>query len=120
MRRTQKPLEAWTEGTVNRTAEHIQICYGEGHKAVALVAPRPSKGFTVQFMLRPSDEHPRIARILSEVRGELEFYLLHGIGPDSWLFARYHCETPANHRSLVHWSWHPRATAATRTAGARS
>lgn len=119
MRRSQKPLEAWTEGTVNRAAEHIQICYGEARNAVALVAPRSNKGFTVQFMLRPAPENPRTSRILSEVRGELAFYLLHGIGPDSWLFARYHCETPANHRSLVHWSWHPKATQLSHSQGKR-
>ena len=108
MRITGKARTAWVEGAVDRGADHISVCYGEGRKAVALVAPHATNGFTVQFLLRArrTDEHAN--RILTEVRRELAFYLLDAVGPDSWPFVQYHCETPANRRSIVHWRWHPK------------
>ena len=97
---------AWVEGPVNRAAEHASVCYGESGKAVALVAPHKRHGFTVQFLLKARRSDPRASRILDDVRRELTFYLLDVVGKDSWPFVRYHCETPANRRSIVHWSWH--------------
>ncbi len=101
---------AWIEGVVDRRAEHVSISYGEAHRAVALIAPRAKKGFTVQFLLKPRRSNPHASRILAEVRRELTFYLLDVVGPDSWPFVQYHCDSPANQRSLVHWRWNPRAS----------
>ena len=107
MRLTAKARPAWVEGAVNRRTEHVSVSYGESRRPVALVAPRPSNGFTVQFLLKARRADVRAIRILDEVRRELTFYLLDVVGPDSWPFVQYHCDTPANSRSIVHWSWHP-------------
>ncbi len=107
MRFSQKARVAWMEGVVNRDEEHASVCYGENPRAVALVAPDDKRGFTVQFLLKARRGDARADRILDAVRRELTFYLLEIIGPDSWAFVEYHCDTPANRRSIVHWSWHP-------------
>ena len=109
MRVTGKTRAAWIEGAVNRGADHVSVSYGEGRRAVALVALHPTAGFTVQFLLKARRADPRASRILNEVRRELTFYLLDVVGPDSWPFVQYHCETLANRRSIVHWSWHPKS-----------
>ncbi len=109
MRVTPADEAAWIEGVVNRRGDHISIAYGEDRRPVALVARRARKGFTVQFLLKPRRADERSSRILSDVRGELTFYLHDVVGPDAWAFAQYHCTTPANQRSLVHWRWHPKA-----------
>ena len=109
MRITKKERVAWVEGPVNRAADHVSVSYGEGDRAVALVAPHARKGFRVQFLLRARHTDARTSRILDEVRRELTFYLLDVVGPDSWPFVQYHCDTPANRRSRVHWRWHPHA-----------
>lgn len=110
MRLTRKPRAAWVEGLVNRGADHVSISYGEESRSVALVAHHAKKGFTVQFLLPSRRTGTRASRILHEVRRELTFYLLDVVGPDSWPFVQYHCETPANRRSIVHWRWHPKPT----------
>ena len=99
---------AWVEGTVNRAGDHVSLCYGENRKAVALVAHHDRRGFTVQFLLKSGGANPRTDRILDEVNRELLFYLLQAVGPDSWPFVQYHCDTPANRQSMVHWDWHPK------------
>lgn len=109
MRITGKVRPAWVEGAVDRSADHVSVSYGEGQRAVALVAQHETKGFTVQFLLKERRADTRASKILTEVRRELTFYLLDVVGPDSWSFVQYHCDTPANRRSIVHWRWHPRA-----------
>ena len=111
MRAIGKARPAWVEGAVNRGADHVSVSYGEGRRAVALIAPRATKGFKVQFLLKARRADARASRILDEVRREITFYLLDVVGPDSWSFVQYHCESPANHRSIVHWRWHPKSVA---------
>ena len=110
MRLSLKPKSrlAWVEGKVNRRAEHASICYGESHRPVALVPPNKRHSFTVEFILKARPNDVRSGRILEDVRRELQFYLLDVIGPDSWSFVQFHCDTPANTRSIVHWNWHPK------------
>lgn len=108
MRITGKERVAYVEGVVNRDSDHVSVCYGEARKAVALVAPA-REGFTVQFLLKARRADERARKVLDEVRRELTFYLLDVVGPDSWPFVQYHCDTPANRRSIVHWRWHPRS-----------
>ncbi len=110
MRFTQKTRAAWVEGNVNRARDHLEIRYGEGRVPVALIAQRMRGGFTVQFLLKADHTSQRTSRILNDVYKELTFYLLDVMGPDSWPFVQYHCTTPANRRSIVHWSWHPSPT----------
>ena len=106
-RRTPRP--AWVEGVVNRAADHVSLSYGESHRAMALVAPHRRHGFTVQFLRKARRTEVRANQMLDEVRRELTFYLLDVVGPDSWPFVQYHCDTPANRLSRVHWTWHPKA-----------
>jgi hypothetical protein len=106
--RIRKPRIAWIEGVVDRNADHVSLSYGEAQRAVALVAPRGRQGFTVQFLLKARETEERANKILGDVRRELTFYLLDVVGPDSWAFVQYHCDAPANHRSIVHWTWHPK------------
>jgi hypothetical protein len=110
MRYWRKPRPAWTEGIVNQRDTHARISYGESLRAVALVG-QTKRGFRVQFLLkaRPGDQTGH--RILETVRQELTFYLHDVVGPDAWPFVEFHCDTPANRRSAVRWSWHPRPSA---------
>jgi hypothetical protein len=108
MRLTGKVGTAWVEGPVDRGTDHVSISYGEARKAVALIAPHARNGFTVQFLLKAGPTDLRAKKILDDVRRELAFYLLDAVGPDSWPFVQYHCESPANCRSIVHWHWHPK------------
>ena len=108
MRSPTTARPAWVEGVVNRQADYVSVSYGEGRNAVALIAPHATRGFRVQFLLKARHTNPRTSRILDEVRRELAFYLLEVVGPDSWPFVQYHCDSPANRRSLVHWAWHPK------------
>ena len=102
------PRTAWVEGVVDRRADHVSLSYGESQRAMALVAQHGRYGFTVQFLLKARRTEVRANKILDAVRRELTFSLLDVVGPDSWAFVQYHCETPANRRSSVHWTWHPK------------
>jgi hypothetical protein len=110
----RKPRIAWVEGLVDREADHVSLSYGESRRAVALVAPHGQQGFTVQFLLKARRTEARANKLLDAVRRELTYYLLEAIGPDSWTFVQYHCETPANRLSIVHWAWHPKSVIPTR------
>ncbi len=99
---------AWVEGVVDRRADHVSLSYGESRRAMALVAPHRRHGFTVQFLFKARRTEVRANKMLDDVRRELAFYLLDVVGPDSWAFVQYHCETPANRLSIVHWTWHPK------------
>ena len=120
MRKTGIPERppAWIEGPVNRRGAHISVCYGEDQRAVALIARSPNRTFIVQFLLKPRRLDARREMILAQVRQELTSYLRDIVGPDAWTFAQYHCTTPANRRSIVHWRWHPKAEPKARNAAA--
>lgn len=88
----------WTEGTVDRQGEHLQITWGDDHNPVALVGRGSGRMFVVQFLA---------CRTPPEVRRELDFYLTQVGGPDPWAYAIYHCGTAANVYSEVHWHYYP-------------
>ena len=106
MRLTINGKPAWVEGAVSRRGDHVSISYGEGRRVVALIAQQ-SREFRVQFLLKEHRGDVRATRILEDVRRELTHYLLHAVGRDAWPFVQYHCQSPANLRSMVHWHWHP-------------
>ncbi|MBI3321071.1 MAG: hypothetical protein HYZ91_02250 [Candidatus Omnitrophica bacterium] len=93
---------------MDRGSDSRRLSSGESRRALALVAPHDRHGYTVQFLLKARREM-RANKLLDKVRRELTYYLLEAIGPDSWAFVQYHCETPANRLSLVHWAWHPKS-----------
>jgi len=90
----------WTEGTVDRGAEHLQITCGDDAGPVALVGRGSARTFIVQFL-------PGTYESPDEVRGELNFYLTKWGGPDPWAYAIYHCGTASNLYSNVHWHYFP-------------
>lgn len=96
---------------MDRAAEHLKLCYGDRQVPVALVAREVNKDFTVEFLVNKRITDRLASRMAEAVRRELDTYLLHAVGPDSWAFARYHCDTAANRCSAVHWSWQPKAGA---------
>ena len=113
----------WVEGIVDTNEDHIRLWHGkpptenkggavrERGRPDALVARGRGKTFTVQFLLaaRPTDQ--RTAKILQDVRRELDFYLIELSTPDRpapWAYAKYHCYTAANIYSKVHWGWFPK------------
>lgn len=113
----------WVEGVVDTTEDHIKLWHGQPPTAdqdgavrqsgrpVALVAPGPGKSFIVQFLLSARSRDKRTAKILKDVRRELDFYLIELSTPDRpapWAYAQYHCYTAANIYSRVHWGWFPK------------
>ena len=116
----------WVEGVVDTNEDHLKLWHGKPPRQdskgriyqyaktpIALLARGPGKTFTVQFLLaaRPTDK--RTAKILKDVRRELDFYLIELSTPDRpapWAYAQYHCSTMANFYSKVHWAWCPKAS----------
>lgn len=93
-------------GIVNRAEEHILLVYGDPNEvnpkdfiSVALVAPCPGDGFTVQYLLGADDA------TVKEVQKELRYYLIEKGEPSRWLYAIYHSGTASNWYSRVHWCW---------------
>lgn len=90
----------WTEGIVDRGAEHLQITCGDDANAVALVGRGSARTFIVQFLSFTSE-------LQDGVRREIGFYLTEWGGTDPWAYAIYHCGTASNVYSDVHWHYFP-------------
>lgn len=114
-----RPVWKWTTGVVDTNKDHIKLWHGDpprqdsegvqyAQTPVALVARGPGKSFIVQFLLSAHSTDKRAAKILKDVRRELDFYLLQVGGPDPWAYAQYHCYTAANVYSKIHWGWYPK------------
>jgi hypothetical protein len=104
-----KTDRTWSQGKVDPKREHLAICYGDSRVPVALVARENLNTFTVEFLTGRRVSDAMLARISQHVRRELDWYLIQCVSPDAWAFAQYHCDTPANMSSPVHWSWHPKS-----------
>jgi hypothetical protein len=99
----------WHDGHVDRDQEHIEIRYGDAsHKQyeelqpIALIGKARRRVFPVRWLV-DNFQDPMV----SEVRRELDFYLVDKREPDPWGYAIYHCGTSANMYSKVHWSYYP-------------
>lgn len=101
LRPAERPT--WKEGYVDPRREHFELRYGERKAPLARVGRDPSQWVLVQFLVETRDGDAR----LNAVRGELTYYLFSVAGPNAWAFARFHCDTPANRTSSVHWRWQP-------------
>lgn len=97
----------WEEGFVNPQKEHFELRYGERHLPVARVGRDQEKRIFVQFLDKKRNDNSRTRAITSAVSGEVTHYFFGAVGSDGWAFARFHCETPANLASQIHWSWQP-------------
>ena len=95
----------WEEGVVDPRQEHFELRYGERQAPVARVGRDSSGKVMVQYLVEASGEDPRRRAMLNDVGGELTHYLFGAVGANAWEFARFHCDTPANLASRVHWSW---------------
>lgn len=120
MDRKPGPVWKWTEGVVDANEEHLKLWHGNRptldrkgiirrgpRRPAALVARGPGRSFIVQFLVTGRSTGKRSAKILKDVRRELDFYLLEVGRPDPWAYAIYHCNTMADFYSSVHWQWHP-------------
>ena len=107
--RKQIAQPTWEEGYVDPQQEHFELRYGERQTPVARVGRDRERRVFVQFLDEKRDKNPRFHAIFGAVTGELTHYLFGAVGPDAWAFARFHCDTPANLASPVHWQWCPGA-----------
>jgi len=94
----------WIEGHVDRSVHHLRVVHDDAESSVvALVGPPMENTFKVEFLLAGGRSNPDLARILAEVRWELDYYLLDVGRPNPWGYAQYHCGTFANAYGKVHW-----------------
>ena len=103
-------ISRWQEGPVDRTKEHFELRYGSiedgGWSAwtpVALIGPPMGGVVQVQFLVESGD--PKNAEAVSDVNGEIQFYLFELGERDPWAYAQYHSGTTSNAISTVHWSF---------------
>lgn len=94
----------WVEAPVDRSVGHLRVVHDDyGPSLVALVGLPKDNVFEVEFLLAEDRGDPDKARILADVRAELDFYLLDVGRPDPWAYAHYHCGTFSNAYGNVHW-----------------
>lgn len=98
----------WEEGSVDSSAEHIELRYGDSSHAgcdqwtpVALIGRPTGCVFPVQWLADVPSE------VTAQVRHELDFYLVEKHELNPWGYALYHCGTAANVYSRIHWSYFP-------------
>jgi hypothetical protein len=101
-------ISRWQEGRVDRTKEHFELRYGFTSDSdvwilVAVVGPPVAGIVNVQFLVEPDD--PKNADAVSDVKKQIQSYLLELGEPDPWRYAQYHCTTMANVYPRVHWSF---------------
>lgn len=97
----------WREGTPDRTGLHFVLTHEKtGDKPIAVVGPTSDSTFPVALS-RLEELEPEVRdSVLTDVRRELDFYLLEVGDPNPWAYVLYHCRTSANLYSRVHWSAH--------------
>ena len=104
----------WRVGSVYGMTDHFELRYGTSEKAgwddwipVALVGLPTEQVFVVEFLI---DEEQTLehAKIIKDVKDELDYYLVNLGDRDPWLYAQYHCGTLSNAYSTVHWSYIPK------------
>lgn len=94
------------EGSVEQTAEHFEILYGDEGALIARVSQGADKTFVVQYEALPTVEND-IQQAVDAVRKQIEYYLVELGEPDPWSYAVYHCGTMADAYSQVHWAHIP-------------
>ena len=68
---------SWREGQVNRQGEHLSLTHNEtGDEVLALVGPPRDHVFPVEMRRRDSVDHSTMERVLTDVRRELDYYLV--------------------------------------------
>jgi hypothetical protein len=108
-------ISRWQEGRVDRAKEHFELRYESTVKfgsdwidwiPVAVVGPPTASIVNVQFLVESGN--PRNAEAVSDVKKEIQFYLVELKKPDPWGYAKYHCGTSSNIYSNVHWGYFKR------------
>ncbi|HEY8644881.1 MAG TPA: hypothetical protein VIL77_03280 [Gaiellaceae bacterium] len=93
----------WIEERVDQTRDHPRLVHDDCESPVAVVGP-PNKGtFPVHFLVADDPDDPARETVLTDVRRELDLYLLDVGRPDPWAYAHYHCGTFSNARGQTHW-----------------
>jgi len=105
---------SWREGAVDQAEDHFELRYGSASEAgwdawmlVAFVGPPKGREFPVRFLVERDDETK--ARIVKDLVGELNFYLVELERPDRWAYMQYHAGTASNLYSSIHWAFVPKA-----------
>jgi hypothetical protein len=105
-------ISRWREGRVDCAEEHFELRYESTVKfgndwiawiPIAMVGPPTASIVNVQFLVEPGD--PPNAEAVSDVKKEIQFYLVGLNEPDPWEYAKYHCGTSSNIYSNVHWGY---------------
>jgi len=97
----------WIEAAVDHAQDRFELWHDDSEGPVAIIGPPVNHVFPVQFVRHEQARDPARAKVLDDVRRELDFYLVELGEPDPWAYAGYHCRTFSNAYSRVHWSWHP-------------
>src|SRR5271168_2582655 len=91
-------ISRWQEGRVDRTWEHFELRYESTVNfesdwgdsiPVAVVGPPKSRIVNVQFLVDSGDL--KNAAAISDVKKEIQFYLIDKREPNPWGYAQYHC-----------------------------
>jgi hypothetical protein len=104
-------ISRWHEGQVDPAEQHFKLSYGpaedgwkeNGWIPVALIGPPKNRIVNVQLLVDPAD--PNNAEAFTDIKSEIQFYLIDLGKPDPWDYAKYHCGTESNIYSPVHWSF---------------
>jgi hypothetical protein len=94
---------SWSEGLVDKNSEYVEITYQDKSDPVALIGKVDGTNFVVQFLI--NKDQPDNKKILKSVICDVDYYLIEKQEEDPWLYAKYHCTTPSNIYSSVHWSY---------------
>ncbi len=104
-------------GKVSEDEEHIKISFGsfddsgwDQFTTIARVSAPKKRTFVVEFLIE--SEKPHETEMVTDVKRELDFYLVEKGEENPWVYARYHCGTGANVYSSVHWSYFPKGSTA--------
>ena len=107
---SEQKIRRWQEGRVDRTKKHFELRYGSAQDSdpnewipVAVIGPPKAHIVNVQFLVEPGD--PKNAATVSDVKKEIQFYLIDKREPNPWGYAQYHCGTCSNIYSNVHWGY---------------
>lgn len=95
----------WKPGYVDPGQDHFELRYGQRQRPIARVGRSRSGQVLVQYLMKARGKELLFNKMLNDVNSELTYYLFGALGSNAWTFARFHCDTPANISSQVHWRW---------------
>jgi hypothetical protein len=95
---------SWRETQVARAGTYLSLTHDyTGDEVLAFVGPPSDAVFPVEMIRHDAMDDATLREVETDVRRELDYYLLEVGGDDPWEYAIYHCGTAANAHSNVHW-----------------